>query len=77
MIYAVGDIHGHIDKLRDAHAAIREDMARQNVEQATIVHVGDLCDRGPATKDVVQYLHQLHRGRRRVRTATSGRRDLA
>jgi serine/threonine protein phosphatase 1 len=56
MIYAVGDIHGHIDKLHAAHDAIREDMARQNVDRAPVIHLGDLCDRGPATHDVIQYL---------------------
>ena len=56
MIYAVGDIHGHLEKLQLAHALIEADMAAHGVEKATTIHVGDLGDRGPATSQVIQYL---------------------
>lgn len=56
MIYAIGDIHGHLDKLHAAHALIAADMAAHDVTKATTIHVGDLCDRGPATSKVIQYL---------------------
>ena len=56
MIYAVGDIHGHLDKLKAAHAVIAEDQAREGVSEALIVHIGDLVDRGPDSKGVIQYL---------------------
>ena len=39
--YAIGDIHGHIDLLRRAHDRIAADGG------GTVVHVGDLVDRGP------------------------------
>lgn len=55
MIYAVGDIHGHYDKLRAAHALIEADMAAQG-GSSTVIHIGDLCDRGPDTKKVIDYL---------------------
>ncbi|MEL7149330.1 MAG: metallophosphoesterase [Pseudomonadota bacterium] len=55
MIYAVGDIHGHYDKLRAAHALIEADMAAHDTK-ATVIHVGDLCDRGPDTSKVIEYL---------------------
>ena len=56
MIYAIGDIHGHLDLLKAAHARIARDRADFGVRDATVVHIGDLCDRGPKTKGVVQFL---------------------
>ncbi|MEM9426881.1 MAG: metallophosphoesterase [Pseudomonadota bacterium] len=56
MIYAVGDIHGHLDKLQSAHALIAADMAAHGQKAATTIHVGDLCDRGPDTRKVLDYL---------------------
>ncbi len=54
--YAIGDIHGHLDKLQAAHALIAEDRARCGDMDAPVVHIGDLVDRGPDCKGVVQYL---------------------
>lgn len=56
MIYAIGDIHGHLDLLTHAHALISRDRQDFGVGDATVVHIGDLCDRGPDTKGVIQYL---------------------
>ncbi|WP_300515494.1 metallophosphoesterase [Aliiroseovarius sp.] len=54
--YAIGDIHGHLGKLEQAHALIAEDRARCGDMDAPIVHVGDLVDRGPDSRGVIQYL---------------------
>nr|WP_245218736.1 metallophosphoesterase [Rubellimicrobium aerolatum] len=51
----MGDIHGHPDALRRAHALIAADMARTG-EPAPVVHLGDLTDRGPASREVMDYL---------------------
>lgn len=56
MIYAVGDIHGHFEKLRTAHALIEADKRAHPSDRATIIHIGDLCDRGPQSSKVIQYL---------------------
>ncbi|MCU4651725.1 serine/threonine protein phosphatase [Roseibacterium sp. SDUM158016] len=55
-IYAIGDIHGHLDKLRAAHDAVEADRAREGTGAAPLVHVGDLVDRGPDSAGVVEYL---------------------
>ena len=55
-IYAIGDIHGHADKLAAAHALIAADRARTGDATAPVVHVGDLCDRGPDTRGVLDLL---------------------
>lgn len=46
-IYAVGDVHGHADRLRAIHAAIAADIAKNHVQDPLIVHLGDYIDRGP------------------------------
>jgi serine/threonine protein phosphatase 1 len=55
-IYAIGDIHGHIGLLKAAHDLIAEDMAAHGPGQ--IVHVGDLVDRGPDSRGVIDHLMQ-------------------
>ncbi len=52
--YAIGDIHGHLGLLRDRHALIAADMARHG--PAPVVHVGDLVDRGPDSRGVIDFL---------------------
>ena len=55
-IYAIGDIHGHLDLLRHQHHLIGVDAALHGA--ATVVHLGDLIDRGPDSRGVVDYLRQ-------------------
>lgn len=55
-VYAIGDIHGHLDKLKSVHAFIEEDKARVKDPDAVVVHVGDLVDRGPDSRGVIDYL---------------------
>lgn len=54
--YAIGDIHGHLDQLRRLHDRIADDMARHGT--GLTVHVGDLVDRGPDCRGVVEYLRR-------------------
>jgi Diadenosine tetraphosphatase and related serine/threonine protein phosphatases len=54
--YAIGDIHGQIDLLRAAHARIAADRARVGDAEAPVVHIGDLVDRGPDSRGVVDLL---------------------
>lgn len=55
-IYAIGDIHGQLQKLRAAHELIAEDRARMRDPVAQVVHVGDLVDRGPDSRGVIDFL---------------------
>lgn len=54
--YAIGDIHGHLEKLRAAHALIAEDRQATGDAEAPVVHVGDLVDRGPDSRGVIDFL---------------------
>ncbi len=57
-IYAIGDIHGQLARLKAAHARIAADRRLTGDETAPVVHVGDLVDRGPDSAAVVEYLRQ-------------------
>lgn len=58
--YAIGDIHGQIDMLHDAHARIARDRQSVGDEDSPIIHLGDLTDRGPASRDVLDYMVAGH-----------------
>jgi serine/threonine protein phosphatase 1 len=53
-IFAVGDIHGCHDKLRELMHRIPIDAATD-----TLVFIGDYIDRGPSSFEVVEYLVAL------------------
>jgi serine/threonine protein phosphatase 1 len=55
-VYAIGDIHGCLDRLRTLHAAIADDIAARPVAHPLLVHVGDYVDRGPDSAGVVHLL---------------------
>lgn len=55
-IYAIGDIHGQLDDLRRVHDWIARDRKAHGTPGAKVIHVGDLGDRGPDTKGVIQHL---------------------
>ncbi|MEM1341519.1 MAG: metallophosphoesterase family protein [Pseudomonadota bacterium] len=55
-IYAIGDIHGHLDLLRRAHDAVEADRARRGNPDAKLIHIGDLVDRGPDSAGVIEYM---------------------
>jgi serine/threonine protein phosphatase 1 len=54
--YAIGDIHGHLDALKAAHDRVEADRARTGDDEAPVVHLGDLVDRGPDSRGVIQHL---------------------
>lgn len=54
--YAIGDIHGHLDKLQAAHTLIAADRVRVDDDAAPVVHIGDLVDRGPDSRGVIDFL---------------------
>ena len=59
-VYAVGDVHGHLDRLRAIHAAIAADLVANPLTDlgahATLVHLGDFIDRGPDSAGVIAHL---------------------
>ncbi|HQR87764.1 MAG: hypothetical protein B7Z44_18015 [Caulobacter sp. 12-67-6] len=60
VVYAVGDIHGHLDLLEDLLGVITRDFAALNrQDQPVLVFVGDYVDRGPASRGVIDRLIAL------------------
>ncbi len=63
--YAVGDIHGRLDLLDRLLAAVEEDLDRRPSRKAMLVFLGDLIDRGPDSRGVVErlrtYRHEVLR----------------
>jgi serine/threonine protein phosphatase 1 len=56
-IYAVGDIHGRFDLLEELYATIRRDAAQSTAVARTVeIFVGDYVDRGPQSREVIEWL---------------------
>lgn len=51
--YAIGDVHGELAKLDDLLRCIREDAMRRKLAYR-VVFLGDLIDRGPDSRGVVE-----------------------
>lgn len=60
-IFAVGDIHGCLDKLEKLMDAIKPDRGKD-----TLVFLGDYIDRGPDSRGVVDFVLDLQKGYSRV-----------
>ena len=55
-VYAVGDVHGCLDRLVTLHWAIAADLAARPVRDSVLVHLGDYVDRGPDSAGVIWLL---------------------
>ncbi len=55
-VYAIGDVHGCLDRLEAMHGLIAEDLAARPTTGAVLVHLGDYVDRGPDSAGVVARL---------------------
>lgn len=54
--YAIGDVHGCYDSLLNLLEKLESDRAARPQSKATIVFLGDLVDRGPASREVLEFL---------------------
>lgn len=58
-LYAIGDIHGRLDLLGELVALIEADNQARDVAETRIIFLGDLVDRGPESRGVVECVMQL------------------
>lgn len=58
-IYAIGDIHGRYDLLRELELMIVEDSRTQPLPTTcTAIYLGDFVDRGQQSKEVIEHLQR-------------------
>jgi serine/threonine protein phosphatase 1 len=55
-VYAIGDVHGCLDKLTTLHALIARDLAERPVPLPLLLHIGDYVDKGPDSAGVLSRL---------------------
>jgi serine/threonine protein phosphatase 1 len=55
-VYAIGDVHGRLDLLRDLHQQIRDHGREYPVDRRVVVHIGDYIDRGYQSRQTIDYL---------------------
>jgi serine/threonine protein phosphatase 1 len=58
-VYAIGDIHGRADLLRQILLQIDADVSMNHVKRRQIVFLGDYVDRGPDTRGVLETIRGL------------------
>jgi serine/threonine protein phosphatase 1 len=55
-IYAIGDIHGRFDLLRELVAEIRNDLKQGRPDRVIEIFLGDYVDRGPQSREIIEWL---------------------
>lgn len=61
--YAIGDIHGRLDLLDQLLATIEQDAVRSPARKTLLIFLGDLIDRGPDSRGVVDRLRNYRHDR--------------
>ncbi|MXN67223.1 hypothetical protein GR183_20135 [Stappia sp. GBMRC 2046] len=56
LIYVIGDVHGCLDLLEGAIAAIEADRTKRRQQRHFVVTLGDCIDRGPQSAEVLERL---------------------
>ena len=54
-VYAIGDVHGRFDLLQDLIGRIGADNEARVSSDVHVVLLGDLIDRGPQSREIVEY----------------------
>ena len=54
--YAIGDVHGRLDLLRNLLERVEEDSGSRSTARTLVVFLGDLVDRGPDSAGVIEFL---------------------
>lgn len=66
-VYAIGDVHGRNDLLKNLLAQIKADDLARGVADTQIIFLGDLVDRGPDSAGVIETAMALKASDRKVR----------
>lgn len=57
--YAIGDVHGRLDLLNRLLGKIEADLRMRSSSRTTLVFLGDLIDRGPDSRGVIERLRDF------------------
>jgi serine/threonine protein phosphatase 1 len=58
-VYAIGDVHGHRDKVCALHDLIQQDLTNRPVQNGVLIHLGDYINQGPDSAGVLDHLIAL------------------
>jgi serine/threonine protein phosphatase 1 len=56
VVYGIGDVHGCLRPMVDLLQKIQRDRKSCPAQKSTVVFLGDLMDRGPASREVIEFL---------------------
>lgn len=56
IVYAIGDVHGCFNAMVDLLGKIEADRLKRPEEKSTVVFLGDLIDRGPSSRQIIEFL---------------------
>lgn len=57
-VVLIGDVHGHVAKLRSLWRELEVSLGIERFSRSRVLLLGDLCDRGPDTAGVLNFLSQ-------------------
>lgn len=58
-VCCIGDVHGYISKLQNLWKNLEIHIGPPGFNSAIIIFLGDYCDRGPNTREVIDFLISL------------------
>lgn len=58
-VCCIGDVHGYITKLKNLWSNLETLIDPSDFNSALIIFLGDYCDRGPNTREVIDFLISL------------------
>ncbi|PWA67148.1 hypothetical protein CTI12_AA320670 [Artemisia annua] len=59
VVICIGDIHGYINKLKNLWSNLEKQIKPNEFESAHVIFLGDYCDHGPHTREVLDFLISL------------------
>ncbi len=75
-LYAIGDVHGRLDLLDELFVKILKDARGRPSKPTFLVMLGDLIDRGPDSRGVIERIMSAHRGFDRVVNLTGNHEEM-
>nr|WP_319937504.1 metallophosphoesterase family protein [Sphingomonas cannabina] len=75
-VYAIGDVHGRLDLLDRLLERIEADDAARGPARSQLIFLGDLIDRGPQSRGVVERVMRLKAERPNIRVIAGNHEEM-